>query len=133
MERNRPLQWERALPRAPFQFLRNDVFSGSQAGDQEQMGKDCGVPLWCSEKAYRLQSQFAREVKGVDLRSTAGNCAWARTPQLATFFWLRAWMAMRWASAAYMVRIMKYDFRVCVVHVALRAPAKKDENRKTFN
>ena len=27
-------------------------------------------------------SQFARVVKGVDLRSTAGNCAWARTPQL---------------------------------------------------
>ena len=26
--------------------------------------------------------QFARVVKGVDLRSTAGNCAWARTPQL---------------------------------------------------
>ena len=28
------------------------------------------------------KSQFARVVKGVDLRSTAGNCAWARTPQL---------------------------------------------------
>ena len=27
-------------------------------------------------------SQFARVVKGVDLRSTAGNCAWAQTPQL---------------------------------------------------
>ena len=27
-------------------------------------------------------SQFARVVKGVDLRSTAGNCAWVRTPQL---------------------------------------------------
>ena len=26
--------------------------------------------------------QFARVVKGVDLRSTAGNCAWAQTPQL---------------------------------------------------
>ena len=25
---------------------------------------------------------FARVVKGVDSRSTAGNCAWARTPQL---------------------------------------------------
>ena len=30
--------------------------------------------------------QFARVVKGVDLRSTAGNCAWARTPQLAHVF-----------------------------------------------
>ena len=27
--------------------------------------------------------QFARVVKGVDLRSTAGNCAWVRTPQLS--------------------------------------------------
>ena len=26
--------------------------------------------------------QFARVVKGVDLRSTTGNCAWVRTPQL---------------------------------------------------
>ena len=31
---------------------------------------------------YMGSSQFARVVKGVDLRSTAGNCAWARTPQL---------------------------------------------------
>ena len=29
-------------------------------------------------------SQFARVVKGVDLRSTAGNCAWVRTPQLTS-------------------------------------------------
>ena len=29
-----------------------------------------------------LHGQFARVVKGVDLRSTAGNCAWARSPQL---------------------------------------------------
>ena len=29
-----------------------------------------------------ISSQFARVVKGVDLRSTAGNCAWVRTPQL---------------------------------------------------
>ena len=29
-----------------------------------------------------VMCQFARVVKGVDLRSTAGNCAWARTPQL---------------------------------------------------
>ena len=30
--------------------------------------------------------QFARVVKGVDLRSTAGNCAWVRTPQLTNDF-----------------------------------------------
>ena len=29
-----------------------------------------------------LHGQFARVVKGVDLRSTAGNCAWVQTPQL---------------------------------------------------
>ena len=29
--------------------------------------------------------QFARVVKGVDLRSTAGNCARVRTPQLTCF------------------------------------------------
>ena len=41
-----------------------------------------GFALWLS--CWRLmQCQFAREVKGVDLRSTAGNCAWVRTPQLA--------------------------------------------------
>ena len=28
--------------------------------------------------------QFARVVKGVDLRSTTGNCAWVRTPQLTS-------------------------------------------------
>ena len=37
------------------------------------------------------RSQFARVVKGVDLRSTAGNCAWARTPQLTVL--LRAHVA----------------------------------------
>ena len=31
---------------------------------------------------YTPPGQFARVVKGVDLRSAAGNCAWARTPQL---------------------------------------------------
>ena len=40
------------------------------------------------EKAH---CQFARVVKGVDLRSTAGNCAWARTPQLTVL--LRAHVA----------------------------------------
>ena len=35
-------------------------------------------------------SQFARVVKGVDLRSTAGNCAWVRTPQL-TLLTLLPW------------------------------------------
>ena len=37
-----------------------------------------------NEKAHaeRLRGQFARVVKGVDLRSTGGNSAWVRTLQL---------------------------------------------------
>ena len=31
------------------------------------------------------RSQFARVVKGVDLRSTGGNSAWVRAPQLTSF------------------------------------------------
>ena len=34
-----------------------------------------------------VHGQFARVVKGVDLRSTAGNCAWVRTPQLTKFLY----------------------------------------------
>ena len=34
-------------------------------------------------EAIREKSKFARVVKGVDLRSTAGGCAWVQTPQLA--------------------------------------------------
>ena len=33
-------------------------------------------------KHLNAERQFARVAKGVDLRSTAGNCAWVRTPQL---------------------------------------------------
>ena len=50
-------------------------------------GSNVRVP-WCSGRTLKgsmvadLRCQFARVVKGVDLRSTAGNCAWARTPQL---------------------------------------------------
>ena len=50
-------------------------------------GSNVRVP-WCSGRTLEgsmvadLRCQFARVVKGVDLRSTAGNCAWARTPQL---------------------------------------------------
>ena len=32
----------------------------------------------------RASSQFARVAKGVDLRSTGGNSAWVRTPQLTS-------------------------------------------------
>ena len=36
--------------------------------------------------SYTTERQFARVAKGVDLRSTAGNCAWVRTPQLTHLF-----------------------------------------------
>ena len=38
----------------------------------------------CEESGtdVKSSSQFARVVKGVDLRSTGGNSAWVRTPQL---------------------------------------------------
>ena len=38
--------------------------------------------LYVCCRSVMQHSQFARVAKGVDLRSTAGNCAWARTPQL---------------------------------------------------
>ena len=46
------------------------------------------IPKCCATsrpRAVTRQRQFARVVKGVDLRSTAGNCAWVRTPQLTCF------------------------------------------------
>ena len=47
-----------------------------------------GLPL-VLDRAARLfedtaERQFARVAKGVDLRSTEGNFAWVRTPQLTT-------------------------------------------------
>jgi hypothetical protein len=48
-----------------------------------------------SSPMLATQCQFAREVKGVDLRSTAGNCAWVRTPQLAISDVLLYWRLWR--------------------------------------
>ena len=53
---------------AALQFLLVDGLGGAKSDS----------PL-----ATLAGSKFARVVKGVDLRSTAGNCAWVRTPQLA--------------------------------------------------
>ena len=55
------------------------VFGGRVPVSRETAGcvaARCWVPAAC------CSGQFARVVKGVDLRSTAGNCAWARAPQL---------------------------------------------------
>ena len=38
-----------------------------------------------------VSSQFARVVKGVDLRSTARKCAWVRTPQLTQLLFRIFW------------------------------------------
>ena len=46
------------------------------------------------ERRSSITCQFARVVKGVDLRCTAGNCAWVRTPQL-TFKHLELQPAIR--------------------------------------
>ena len=57
---------------------RTRVEHGSQgfaAGPQVSL-------TWQAMAGLKDMCQFARVVKGVDLRSTAGNCAWARTPQL---------------------------------------------------
>ena len=39
-------------------------------------------PAVSAARLQLIRCQFARVVKGVDLRSTTGNCAWVRTPQL---------------------------------------------------
>ena len=41
---------------------------------------DCAARVF----EYTAERQFARVAKGVDLRSTEGNFAWVRTPQLTT-------------------------------------------------
>ena len=41
------------------------------------------VWLWGRALPGRQTCQFARVVKGLDPGSTAGNCAWVRSPQLA--------------------------------------------------
>ncbi len=37
------------------------------------------------EEGGTNNGRFTRVVKGVDLRSTGGNSAWVRTPQLTSF------------------------------------------------
>ena len=47
-----------------------------------------GQALWsclCGWLTSLLKCQFARVVKGVDLRSTGRKTAWVRTPQLTSF------------------------------------------------
>ena len=51
---------------------------GSSPSGGLPLASDCLDCLF----ARSAKSQFARVVKGVDLRSTEGNFAWVRTPQL---------------------------------------------------
>ena len=43
----------------------------------------------CLRFRAKVEGQFARAVKGLDLRSNAGHCAWVRTPQLTRKIWFR--------------------------------------------
>ncbi len=45
-------------------------------------GGCCRQAVPVGAKPWIRVSQFARVVKGVDLRSTGGNSAWVRAPQL---------------------------------------------------
>jgi hypothetical protein len=67
----RSLSMREALGSMP----RFSTFSAPRHKDARAQGQ-----LRCSETFSG--SQFARVVKGVDLRSTARKCAWVRTPQL---------------------------------------------------
>ena len=62
------------------QSLRQGRWDQTKSGTRNMLRR---VPHCDRRSAWDFaRSQFARVVKGVDLRSTAGNCAWARTPQL---------------------------------------------------
>ena len=62
----------------PHPFIARVAYKIPQASSLSRL--KFGTRLPC--KASVDSCEFARVVKGVDLRSTAGNCAWARTPQL---------------------------------------------------
>ena len=66
--------------RGPGFNSRSSPYTDDSADSQDL--PVCFVDARCHDLTMRSR-QFAREVKGVDLRSTAGNCAWVRTPQLA--------------------------------------------------
>ena len=52
-----------------------------------------------------VRRQFARVVKGVDLRSTARTCAWVRTPQLTKLMYFdAAKMLNLWPSLRLLAR-----------------------------
>ena len=65
--------------------------------------KRCCADLHVSVRRFaEEQRQFARVAKGVDLRSTAGNCAWVRTPQLTfQFKEIRMFKMMHVQSSCY--------------------------------
>ena len=57
---------------------------GSSSGTARPAQGSQGSPCPCTNP--EASSQFARVAKGVDLRSTGGNSAWVRTPQLTCSF-----------------------------------------------
>ena len=85
------------------------------------------------QAAYSHIRKFARVVKGVDLRSTAGNCAWVRTPQLACkVFWdyIRA-LSSRVPRGSFQSRGQCLSFEECESKAylkLLRKSARHDES-----
>ena len=65
-----------------LRLVRRD---GAFASPQNPLS-GCPLLSMCTDfpDAAGLHGQFARVAKGVDLRSSAGNCAWVRTPQLTS-------------------------------------------------
>ena len=55
------------------------------------------------------RGQFARVVKGVDLRSTGRKTAWVRTPQLTSYLWscadMQQWRLDEGSSQSFVVLI----------------------------
>ena len=68
---------------------------------------------------------FAGEVKGVDLRSTAGKCAWVRTPQVALTTlgspvrWC-VWRRTRWTLFRLVCCLARWDFHALKILFARR-------------
>ena len=83
-----PLGYEpNTLTTAPLRCLQAGECQSTMDNPSTRHASRSGIlmaPLPRGHLRGRLcsRSQFARVVKGVDLRSTAGNCAQVRTPQL---------------------------------------------------
>ena len=71
---------------APLAFWPGAADPDRRRAMQHDCACECGhgasFPSTELLRHFASRCQFARVVKGVDLRSTTGNCAWVQTPQL---------------------------------------------------